>query len=218
MTPSSEAAALSVEEEGVAVVVVVVAFDRLTRSEDPMERAAIVGQIHQAGAKIAIVGAGIQDAGTFAGDIYFSVMGAIAAEESRIKSASATAGHITSAMRGRNPRGVIPFGLTYDGEPAAGRWGIDYERAEVVREIVRRLADDESSGRIGADLDAVVFAIDRLTGEPPFVGLVWLYGIHERHRHAEVRIVIGERVLISPIVAESTIYLLDDTGHVLALR
>jgi outer membrane protein assembly factor BamB len=32
------------------------------------------------------------------------------------------------------------------------------------------------------------------------------------------RIVIGERVLISPIVAENTIYFLDDTGRVLALR
>jgi hypothetical protein len=32
------------------------------------------------------------------------------------------------------------------------------------------------------------------------------------------RIVIGERVLISPIVAEGTIYFLDDTGRVLALR
>ncbi len=32
------------------------------------------------------------------------------------------------------------------------------------------------------------------------------------------RIVIGERVLISPVVAENTIYFLDDTGRVLALR
>jgi outer membrane protein assembly factor BamB len=32
------------------------------------------------------------------------------------------------------------------------------------------------------------------------------------------RIVIGERVLISPIIAENTIYFLDDTGRVLALR
>ncbi len=32
------------------------------------------------------------------------------------------------------------------------------------------------------------------------------------------RIVIGERVLISPVVAESTIYFLDDSGRVLALR
>jgi outer membrane protein assembly factor BamB len=32
------------------------------------------------------------------------------------------------------------------------------------------------------------------------------------------RIVIGERVLISPVIAENTIYFLDDTGRVLALR
>jgi outer membrane protein assembly factor BamB len=32
------------------------------------------------------------------------------------------------------------------------------------------------------------------------------------------RIVIGQRVLISPIIAENTIYFLDDTGRVLALR
>jgi outer membrane protein assembly factor BamB len=32
------------------------------------------------------------------------------------------------------------------------------------------------------------------------------------------RIVIGERVLISPILAQNTIYFLDDTGRVLALR
>jgi len=36
-----------------------------------------------------------------------------------------------------------------------------------------------------------VFAVDDAGGT--FVGLVWLYGIHRRHRRAEVRIVIGER-------------------------
>lgn len=35
------------------------------------------------------------------------------------------------------------------------------------------------------------FAIDDEAGR--FIGLVWLYGIHWRHRRAEVRIVIGER-------------------------
>ena len=37
-----------------------------------------------------------------------------------------------------------------------------------------------------------VFAVDRLT-DGEFLGLVWLYDIHPRHRRAEVRIVIGER-------------------------
>jgi RimJ/RimL family protein N-acetyltransferase len=36
-----------------------------------------------------------------------------------------------------------------------------------------------------------VLAIDDQAGR--FIGLVWLYGIHPRHRRAEVRIVIGER-------------------------
>jgi len=39
---------------------------------------------------------------------------------------------------------------------------------------------------------AAVFAIDRLA-DGAFIGLIWLYGIHPRHRRAEVRIVIGDR-------------------------
>jgi RimJ/RimL family protein N-acetyltransferase len=39
---------------------------------------------------------------------------------------------------------------------------------------------------------AAVFAVDRLI-DGAFIGLVWLYDIHPRHRRAEVRIVIGER-------------------------
>ena len=39
---------------------------------------------------------------------------------------------------------------------------------------------------------AAAFAIDRVT-DGAFIGLVWLYDIHSRHRRAEVRIVIGDR-------------------------
>ncbi len=45
---------------------------------------------------------------------------------------------------------------------------------------------------IVASESAAVFAVDRLTDDQ-FIGLVWLYGIHTRHRRAEVRIVIGDR-------------------------
>lgn len=38
----------------------------------------------------------------------------------------------------------------------------------------------------------VVFAVERLD-DARFIGLVWLYEIHWRHRRAEVRIVIGDR-------------------------
>ena len=43
-----------------------------------------------------------------------------------------------------------------------------------------------------ASPSAAIFAIDRLT-DGTFIGLVWLYDIHARHRRAEVRIVIGDR-------------------------
>jgi len=43
-----------------------------------------------------------------------------------------------------------------------------------------------------ASSSAAVFAVDRLI-DGEFIGLVWLYDIHERHRRAEVRIVIGEK-------------------------
>ncbi len=43
---------------------------------------------------------------------------------------------------------------------------------------------------VSSDRNAV-FAIDDKEGS--FVGLVWLFDIHPRHRRAEVRIVIGER-------------------------
>ena len=43
-----------------------------------------------------------------------------------------------------------------------------------------------------ASPSAAVFAVDRLA-DGAFIGVVWLYDIHERHRRAEVRIVIGEK-------------------------
>jgi diamine N-acetyltransferase len=43
---------------------------------------------------------------------------------------------------------------------------------------------------VSADTNRV-FALEDAEGA--FVGVVWLYGIHWRHRRAEVRIVIGER-------------------------
>lgn len=132
-------------------VVVVAAVDRLTRSEDPAERAEIVGRLTRAGVKIAIVGAGIQDPRSLAGDLFLSVMGAIAAAESRIKSERTIAGHITAASRGRKPRGRTPYGLRYD--QATGAWSVDPERAEAIREVFRRTAAGDSTSVIARDLE-----------------------------------------------------------------
>ena len=43
-----------------------------------------------------------------------------------------------------------------------------------------------------ASPSAAVFAVDRLS-DGALIGIVWLYDIHQRHRRAEVRIVIGDK-------------------------
>jgi RimJ/RimL family protein N-acetyltransferase len=45
---------------------------------------------------------------------------------------------------------------------------------------------------IVSDPHCVIFAIE-VRPKKRFVGCVWLYGIDHRHRHAEVRIVIGDK-------------------------
>lgn len=131
-------------------VVVVVAVDRLTRSEDPVERAQIIASITATGCKLAIVGAGIQDPRTFAGDAYVTLQALFAAEENRKRRERAVAGQVTSAQRGRNPRGRPPYGLTFDG----AAWRHDPERADVVREVFARVAGGESTYSISLRLNA----------------------------------------------------------------
>lgn len=132
-------------------LVVVASLDRLTRSKDPMERAAVTGMLHRAGVKIAVVGAGIQDQGTMAGDIYIAVMGVIAAAESEIKSARTIAGQITAAERGWNPRGCVPYGLAYSRERHL--WSTHPVKGAAIRELFERVADREIPERIADDFN-----------------------------------------------------------------
>lgn len=131
-------------------VVVVASVSRLTRSGDPSERAEIVARLDRAGVKVAIVGVGIQDPRSLAGDLFLSVMGVLAAAESRIKSEQTIAGHITAAMAGRPPRGVIPYGLRF----SEGRWDEHPRRAGVVRDLFERVAAGQSTLAIADELDA----------------------------------------------------------------
>ena len=73
-------------------------------------------------------------------------------------------------------------------------WVNDPETARLIdREGPVGRAEHEAWYRaLVASPTAAVFAVDRLS-DGAFIGVVWLYGIHERHRRAEVRIVIGER-------------------------
>lgn len=138
----------------VRVVVTVVSVDRLTRSEDPLERVQVIASITATGAMLAIVGAGIQDPRTFAGDAYLTLQSLFAAEDNRRRREKVNAGEMTAVSRGRKPRGWTPYGLTYDAEAEGAKgWGVDRDHAETVREIVRRTRAGQASGTIARDLE-----------------------------------------------------------------
>lgn len=136
---------------GLFDVVVVVAVDRLTRSEDQTERGAILGAFQRAGVKVAVVGAGVQDMGTFAGDAYLTLQALFAAEENRKRASRTVAGKLTAISRGRKPSGKTPYGYRYD---KVTGWSIYEPEAAVVREIYARVIAGESCRAIAEDLSS----------------------------------------------------------------
>lgn len=131
-------------------VVVVVAVDRLTRSEDPVERTMTVAALTSAGVKLAVVGAGVQDPSTFAGDAYITLQSLFAAEENRRRRERTVAGKLTAISRGRKPSGWTPYGYRYD--RATGAWSVYEPEAAVVREIYARVIGGESCETIAISL------------------------------------------------------------------
>jgi RimJ/RimL family protein N-acetyltransferase len=73
-------------------------------------------------------------------------------------------------------------------------WVNDHEVARLIDRAgqVTKAEHEAWYRALVASPSAAVFAIDRLA-DGTFIGLVWLYDIHARHRRAEVRIVIGDR-------------------------
>lgn len=131
-------------------VVVVVAIDRLTRSEDQTERGAILGAFQRAGVRIAVAGAGLQDLATFAGDAYVTLQALFAAEENRKRRERTVAGKLTAIARGRKPSGPTPYGFRYSKETG---WSLDPEAAPLIREMFERSAGGETCEAIADDLD-----------------------------------------------------------------
>ncbi len=128
----------------------VVAFDlsRLTRSDDWAERYTVLGTLRRHGVRAATVEDGEIDFSTLGGRITAHIRGEIAADE-RAKIASRMAAGRNEALRqGRLASGCAPYGLAWS--RAAG-WSLDAARAEVVRDIYRRVLDGQSS-RVIAEL------------------------------------------------------------------
>lgn len=134
---------------GLFDAVAIVDMDRLTRSEDLAERGAILGVFQRARVKIAIANTGqVLDLSSSIGDLLSLMGGFGAAEENRKRSSRAVAGRKLSISRGRLPAGKTPYGLAFC--PTAG-WSIHPVNGPIAREILKRLADGETSGAIASD-------------------------------------------------------------------
>ena len=74
------------------------------------------------------------------------------------------------------------------------QWINDPELLSLVDRVLPVTAEEHRRWyeSIISDPRAVIFAIDVLS-DRRFVGCIWLHGIDYRHRHAEVRIVIGDK-------------------------
>jgi DNA invertase Pin-like site-specific DNA recombinase len=132
-------------------VLVVVDIDRITRSEDVIERHLVTGTLQRAGAKIASPSTGVLDPDTFAGDMVIGVKAAASAEWLRQHRTRIKAGKASAIARNRKPAGPTPYGWTYS--RATGEWSVNADQAAVVLEVLRRVADGDSCYEIARDFD-----------------------------------------------------------------
>lgn len=142
-------AMLTDAEAGLFDVLVAWDVDRLTRAEDQIERAYIVGRLQRAGVKIASPSMGLQDLDTFAGDMIVSNKAAYAAEWLRQHRARTLAGKITAAKRGYKPGGPTPYGFVFRDRT----WTHHPRLAPIVRELFERVAAGQSTIALAAEME-----------------------------------------------------------------
>jgi DNA invertase Pin-like site-specific DNA recombinase len=93
------------------------AIDRLTRSEDLVERGAILGGLQRAGVKVADAMSGqVLDFSTDMGDLFGSLQAVWASMENRKRREKTMEGKISAAQQNRKPQGPTPYGLIYNRE------------------------------------------------------------------------------------------------------
>lgn len=132
-------------------VLVVVDVDRLTRTDDLLERAAVLGPFQRAGVRIVTPSSEI-DLRTMFGQLDVTLRALYAAEENRKRGERIKAGKVRALSEGRKPAGPTPYGWTYS--RAKGEWSIDEPAAAILREIFKRVAGGESCVQIADDLIA----------------------------------------------------------------
>lgn len=131
-------------------VVVVVATDRLTRTDDVYELAEVYGPLQRAGVRVAVDAGEPLDMSTLHGSTLLQFANGYAAEDNRRRRARALAGQALAIARGRKPCGATPFGLTYDRDGKV--FGVDAATGPIVREIFDRVIRGETCPQIAVDV------------------------------------------------------------------
>lgn len=165
-------------------LVLVVDVDRLTRTDDMIERAAILGPLQRLDVQI-VTPSGPLDLRTFIGDVLVTLHAAVAAQERKKILERTAAGRRTALLRGHFAHGRIPYGYTFDKEDG---WGIDQEKADVVREIHRRIGNGETCVQVAVSLnerDVQPPQPERFIGRPEWDRqVVWRLVRWSRDRYA----------------------------------
>lgn len=130
-------------------LIVVVDIDRLTRSDDAIERATILGPFQRLGIDIVTPAAGRMDLRTLLGELYVTMQSLFAAEENRKRVERSKSGKLTAISKGRKHSGSTPYGYRHDRETG---WTIHEPDAAIIREVFARTLRGESGASIAADL------------------------------------------------------------------
>jgi len=140
-------------------VVVAFALDRLCRSEDLIDRAAIYGALQRAGAHVETVLDGTVDSSTMGGRILHAIREEVAAEERRKIRSRTAAGKRAAIEQGRKPQGATPYGLRYD--RATKVWSVDEPRADAMRTLFGAVGAGATCAATAARLEAAGYPTPR---------------------------------------------------------
>lgn len=127
-------------------------LDRLTRHEDPLERAAVLSMVRRAGAVIVDAGGAVLDPATMGGELVWVVSTLASAEERRKILERTMAAKRRLAAEGRLVNSTPPWGRTYD--RATGRWGLDAPAAALYRRLFDLVLAGRTTRQIAAELNA----------------------------------------------------------------
>lgn len=143
-------------------VLVTAAVDRLTRTEDLIEMAAILGPLQRAAVRIVSPTIGELDLQTEHGRLNLLFQAHCSAVENARRGQRVKAGKERAIRNGTNPAGPVPFGYRYSKDTK--QISIVDEEAVIIREIFERAGNGEPCSRIAADFNRRQVPMRRAAG------------------------------------------------------